>query len=194
MTQYGFYYNQDLCIGCMTCQVACKDANDLPVGTLYRHVTGFETGTYPNVGRYLYSATCNHCEEPACVQICPAEALYKDEETGLVLLHEENCTGCKSCMTICPYQVPQYLEDKGIIGKCFACTNAPGETNPACVASCVTRALEFGDVEELRSKHSGENLVQDLPCLPPSSQTSPSTLIMPRDAALEKEFSRDVCW
>ena len=43
----GFYFNQQMCIGCRTCQVACKDKNDLEVGYLFRRVESFEVGEFP---------------------------------------------------------------------------------------------------------------------------------------------------
>ena len=195
MAQLGFYFDQQACINCMACQVACKDVNNLPVGIFYRKVQGFETGAYPAVGRYSVSSTCNHCANPACVETCPTEAMYKDEATGLVLHRDEDCIGCKACHTACPYQVPQFLEDKGITGKCYACTNAAGgDTSPSCVSACNMRALDFGDLEELRAKYSGQELVSDIACLPVSSKTTPSLLIQARPAALESQYAMDACW
>ena len=71
MAQYGFYFDQTVCAGCHTCQIACKDKNRLDVGTLYRKVRTFETGEYPNPGIYHLATTCNHCDNPACVAACP---------------------------------------------------------------------------------------------------------------------------
>lgn len=195
MAQYGFYFNQQACIGCMACQVACKDANDLPVGVFYRKVNGYETGEYPTIGRYIVSASCNHCANPACVEICPTGAMYKDEATGLVLHKDDDCIGCKSCMTACPYQVPQYLVVPGIVGKCGACLNAAGgDTTPACVSACNMRALEFGDIEELAAKHADETLVDEIACMPSAQKTTPSILINARPAAFEADFRKDAVW
>ena len=80
MGKKAFYFNMANCIGCRTCQIACKDVNDLEVGTLFRHVDSFETGAYPSAVLYHYSSSCNHCEEPACVANCPTGAMYIDEE------------------------------------------------------------------------------------------------------------------
>jgi len=195
MGNLGFYFNQEACVGCRACQVACKDVNNLPVGILYRQVRGFETGAYPSVARYSYSGTCNHCLAPACTEICPTGAMYKDEETGVVLHKDEECIGCKACVEACPYDVPKYLDDAGITGKCYACADLRknGE-QPACVASCPMRALEFGDIDELTAAHAGEDLVSDIACLPSSEQTGPSLAISARKAAFEVNFMEDVCW
>ena len=94
MAQYGFYFDQTVCAGCHTCQIACKDKNRLDVGTLYRKVRTFEVGEYPNPGIYHLATTCNHCDNPACVAACPTKRTVKDEETGLVC-HDANikCLG-----------------------------------------------------------------------------------------------------
>ena len=62
MAQYGFYFDQTVCAGCHTCQIACKDKNRLEVGTLYRKVITCETGEYPNPGIYHLATACNHCD------------------------------------------------------------------------------------------------------------------------------------
>ena len=76
MGKLGFYFDSTLCIGCRTCQVACKDKNGLPAGISYRVVRSFETGDYPRPGFYHYSGACNHCFSPACVASCPVGAIH----------------------------------------------------------------------------------------------------------------------
>ena len=59
--------------------------------------------------------------------------------------------------------------------------------NPACVDSCTMRAIEWGDVEELKAKY-GEDSVKDLPVLPDSSKTKPSVFIKAKAEASNREF------
>lgn len=186
----GFYFNQSICIGCRTCQIACKDRNDLEVGHIYRTVTTFETGKYPDARAYHYSAACNHCENPKCVAGCPTGAMYKAED-GTVQHDDDMCIGCDYCAWNCPYGVPQYFDALGITGKCDSCAaeRAAGG-NPVCVDACLMRALEFGDLDELKAKHADESLVQELPILPEASITNPSILIYPRTAALSSDFAK----
>lgn len=184
MPKKGFYFNQASCIGCKTCQIACKDKNDLEVGILFRHVTDYEIGVYPSVASYHYAATCNHCEKPACVAGCPNGAMYIDDEDGTVQHDNEKCIDCQYCVEACPYGVPQYIESLKSVRKCDACKQLRenGE-QPACVAACPMRALEFGAVEELMAAHP--DAVKDIVILPDSSETNPCTLIEPKAAALE---------
>ena len=183
----GFYFNMQNCIGCRTCQIACKDKNDLPVGIIYRHVHSYETGSFPNVGIFNFSASCNHCENPACVAICPVGAMQKAED-GTVVHDDELCIGCQSCVNACPYGVPQYREELNITGKCDACASLRAQgKKPACVASCLMRCLDFGDVDELVATY-GPDYVHDLGILPSSDQTGPNTLIVAKSEALDASY------
>ena len=186
MSKMGFYFNQKKCVGCRTCQVACKDKNDLEVGELFRHVTSYQAGKYPNAMLYHYAATCNHCMDPACVAACPNGAMYVDEEDGTVQHDDTKCLGCQYCVEACPYSVPVYIEELNLTHKCDACKQLrdAGEP-PACVAACPMRALEFGPYDELLAAHP--EAVSEIAILPESSQTSPCTLIDPKAAALEPD-------
>ena len=186
MPKMGFYYNQSACSGCKTCQIACKDKNDNEIGILFRHVRDFEVGSYPAASLYHYAGTCNHCEMPACVANCSTGAMYIDDEDGTVQYDDSKCDGCQACVSACPYGVPQYIESMNVVHKCDACKalRENGE-QPACVAACPMRALEFGPVEELAAAHP--DAVKDIVILPDSETTHPCTLIDAKPAALEGE-------
>lgn len=188
MTKLGFYYDMEYCIGCRVCQIACKDKNNLRVGENYRKMRTFETGAYPKPGLFSYSDTCNHCAEAKCVKGCPTGAMHYGDD-GTVQHDAEMCIGCQYCVWNCPYSVPQYLEEKNVVGKCDFCKDLrdKGE-NPACVDACTTRVLKWGDIDELRTEHDGENLVSELPILPAASITKPSILIKPRAIALQTDY------
>jgi len=183
----GFYFDMTRCIGCRACQVACKDKNNLEVGAIFRNAKTYETGSFPDVNAFSFSTSCNHCETPACVTVCPIGAMYKAED-GTVICDQELCDGCQACVEICPYQVPQFIEATGKVNKCDACAylRAKGE-NPACVDACPNRALDFGDVAELESKY-GKDLVCDLAILPDSEMTHPNTRIKAKDFAKKGDF------
>ncbi len=186
MGRKGFYYDQSACIGCRTCQAACKNKNQLEVGTLFRQVHTFETGKFPAPVSYHYAATCNHCENPACVAVCPNAAMFIDETDGTVQHDDTKCIGCQYCVNACPYGVPQYIEAKSKSHKCDACyqLRALGE-QPACVAACPMRALEFGEIDDLRAAHP--NAVNQIAVLPDASQTNPSVAIDAKPVALTDE-------
>ncbi|WP_048600440.1 DMSO/selenate family reductase complex B subunit [Rubeoparvulum massiliense] len=187
--QLGFYIEQNRCIGCRACQVACKDKNDLEVGVLFRKVKEVEYGSFvqqgdaylPNVGAYYISISCNHCTDPKCVENCPTGAMYKREEDGVVLVNPDVCVGCRYCTMACPYGAPQFIEELGQVRKCNFCLEliANGE-QPACVGACPTRCIHYGPIDELREKFGG---TADLYGLPSSEITHPNILFNPHKDA-----------
>ncbi len=93
-----------------------------------------------------------HCGEPACAKVCPAGAITKRGEDGIVVVDKEKCIGCHYCFFACPFGVPQYT-DEGM-DKCDCCIGngvEPGDM-PHCVATCPTQALQFGTMDELAEK------------------------------------------
>lgn len=188
--QYAFYFNSNLCTGCKACQVACKDKWDLNVGVTWRRVAEYSggewtpnpDGTYThNVVGYYVSVACNHCQNPLCVENCPTTAMHKNED-GIVMIDTEQCIGCRYCEWACPYSAPQFDEERGVMTKCNFCYDAlaVGEP-PSCVAACPTRALMFGEREELEATYGTVHAVAPLP---PEDITDPSLIITPhRDAA-----------
>ncbi|MEM5817840.1 MAG: 4Fe-4S dicluster domain-containing protein [Desulfitobacterium hafniense] len=184
MGKLGFYFDMEACVGCRTCQIACKDKNNNTIGILYRRVRHFETGVYPRPDGFNYSSACNHCAEAKCVKGCPTGAMHYAED-GTVQHDKNKCIGCKYCIWNCPYGAPQFLEESGIVGKCDSCKELRDQGgNPACVDACIMRCLEFGDLDELKAKH-GADLVQELSILPDAKVTNPSVLIKPRSCAMD---------
>lgn len=188
MARYGFYFDMSACGACKTCQIACKDKNDLKVGTIFRRVRSFELGVYPNPGLYSFSGACNHCAKPKCVEGCPTGAMHIAEDST-VQHDKDKCIGCRYCTWACPYGAPQFIPELGKVGKCDSCKDLRDKgQNPACVDACVMRAIEWGNLDELRAKHAGKELTSDLPILAPSSIANPSLLIKPHRLAKQNNF------
>lgn len=191
MGKLGFYYDNSRCTGCRACQIMCKDTNNLPVGVIYRRVRSYEQGNYPNPGYYHFSWNCNHCENPACVSVCPVGAMHVADD-GTVQPNDELCIGCRSCASACPYEIPQLREEEALIGKCDSCKDIRAQGGkPACVDACVMRCLDFGDLDELKQTY-GSDLVSELAILPSAKETGPSLLINPRQCALEADFEEKI--
>lgn len=173
----GFYFDSTVCTECKACQIACKDLHDVDASINLRKVYCVEGGAFPKPWVYHLSVACNHCDNPACIPVCPVGSITKADD-GSVIKDLSVCIGCKSCTEACPYGAPKYIESVNLTYKCDACKDLrdKGE-NPVCVDACNMRALEFGDIEELRKKHEGENLTSDLPPLPSSSETTPNFIV-----------------
>ncbi len=88
---------------------------------------------------------CNHCTNPACVQVCPTGATYKTKD-GVVLIDHEYCIGCQYCVQACPYGARFFNYEKMVTDKCTWCYHRITKgLNPACVEVCPMQARIFGD-------------------------------------------------
>ena len=192
MAQYGFYFDSSRCTGCHTCELACKDYHDLSQTETFRKVYDYEGGetvagedgivTSATAFMYHVSAACNHCTTPACVDACPAGAIVKDEETGIVYVDKDTCAGAKACIEACPYGVPIWREEEKKADKCDLCRSRIAEgKRPICVDACPLRALDFGEIEELRSKYPDG--IDNIAPLADPAATGPNVVIKPGPAA-----------
>ena len=186
--QYAFHFDASACNGCKACSIACKSKNELPVGITWRRVYEYGGGGWVadidnpsqlvpgNIYAYAVSVACNHCQNPRCVEVCPASAMTKRDD-GIVLIDADKCIGCRYCEWACPYGAPQFDERVGQMTKCNMCQDliAQGE-KPYCVEACVMRALDFGELDELRAKYGTENAIEPLP---EAKYTDPSFVITP---------------
>lgn len=142
--QLGFIYDSTRCVRCRTCETACKATRAVEPGLRWRWTGETWQGTFPEVTRTFLSASCMHCAEPACISVCPTDAISKTVD-GVVRVDAEKCNGCRECLSACPYDVPQFGHD-GIMQKCDYCRGP--DTAPVCAAHCPTGALRYGDVSD----------------------------------------------
>ncbi len=157
MTDVGILVDPRRCIACNACSIACMVENRFPGGVFATNVEEHNHGTYPSVSMHLVKRSCLHCRDPICVRVCPSQAMGRSEN-GAVDHRPELCIGCGYCAFSCPFQVPKVT--KGTAHKCTMCGDrvARGE-KPACVATCPTSALVFGDREDL-AQRAKERLAQ----------------------------------
>ena len=175
MGNLGFFYDTDRCTGCRVCQVACKEKNKLPVGDFCRRVDSFEANIGGQQKWVHFSSACNHCEKPACVEVCPTGAMYKAED-GTVQHKDALCIGCGRCVHHCPYGAPFLNKYTGYAQKCDACIQRRSEgKEPACVEACPMRALHFGNLEELSAQFGEYGAA--LSFLPTEELTSPCLMV-----------------
>ncbi len=109
--RWGMVVDLNRCVGCQTCTIACKHANDTPPGVQWRQVLDVERGTYPDVERLFLVTGCQHCAEPPCVPVCPTGAT-RQRADGLVTMDYETCIGCGYCAVACPYQARTIVHDR----------------------------------------------------------------------------------
>jgi Fe-S-cluster-containing dehydrogenase component len=170
----GLVIDLDTCVGCQACATSCKEWNaggypapltDIephgadPHGPWLNRVHAYDVGEGAASRTVHFPRSCLHCEEPACVTVCPTGASYKRAEDGIVLVDPDTCIGCKLCSWACPYGAREYDYVDGVMKKCTLCVDRiynrhlPEEDRiPACVRACPTgaRHLAGGRARRLR--------------------------------------------
>jgi formate dehydrogenase iron-sulfur subunit len=138
------------CIGCRSCEVACKQTHGLP-DEPEPELSATALTVVQERHNHFVRRLCMHCQEPACASVCPVAALRKTP-AGPVVYEADRCIGCRYCMLACPFSVPRYEWSRvaPFVKKCDLCAErlAAGEV-PACVEACPVGAVVFGDRDEL---------------------------------------------
>ena len=174
--QYRFHFDMTKCIGCRSCEVACNEQNGNPADINWRRIGELEGGAYPDTMRHYLSMGCNHCLDADCVKGCPVEAYTKDPVTGIVLHSADACIGCQYCVWNCPYSVPQFNTERGVVGKCDMCQGRLSEgLEPACVNACPEHAIEIEIVDKLAWRV--DHATADSPGMPAARHTISTTRI-----------------
>ena len=171
--RYGFVIDQDRCIGCHACTVACKDEHKVPVGVFRTWVKYIEKGSFPDTSRHFGVMRCNHCEQAPCIEICPTSALFK-RDNGIVDFDNSRCIGCKSCMQACPYDALYIDPETSTAAKCNFCAHrVEANLEPACVVVCPTQAIMTGDLDDPQSHVSRVIATQKVAVRKPHKGTQP---------------------
>ena len=177
-TKLGLVIDLDICVGCHACAVNCKEWNTgghmAPLtdmnpfgkgqdGVWFNRIHAYEISPkYGGVNMTTYfPKSCLHCEDAACVTVCPTGASYKRVEDGIVLVEESKCIGCKLCSWACPYGAREFDSDAGVMKKCTLCIDRiynqnldPVDRVPVCVSTCPAGARHFGNLGDPQSEVS----------------------------------------
>ncbi|AGS34478.1 4Fe-4S ferredoxin [Corynebacterium maris DSM 45190] len=125
--------------------------------------------------RWLMSSdVCKHCTNAGCLDVCPTGALFRTEH-GTVVVQDDVCNGCGTCVAGCPFGVIERRTDGGVekkqshgrddghhaagegeptnVGvaqKCTLCYDRmkDGQT-PACAQACPTTSIKYGEYDDL---------------------------------------------
>jgi anaerobic dimethyl sulfoxide reductase subunit B (iron-sulfur subunit) len=182
MAQFGFYFDADRCVQCRACEVACSSVHNLEPGVKRVKILQSWSGEFPDIKTSYLPLICMQCNKPACEEACPAGAISKRAEDGIVIVDKNKCNGCQECLSACPFEIPQFDSD-GMLQKCDFCLESGKE--PVCAVHCPTDALKYGTMEHLSEPVTGK-IAKNLP-----GPTGPSMIISPAPVAdiIQNQFS-----
>lgn len=173
MARVAMLIDESTCMGCRGCQLACKQWNDLPgeetkqqgsyenpldlSPATWTRVKYTEIGEGDNLQWLFLTQGCLHCGDPACVAVCPTEALRQDPSLGIVTVERDLCNGCGYCTQFCPFGIPRLdadlLSGEGKATKCTFCQDrVTNGLPPACAKTCPSKAFAFGDRDDMLAK------------------------------------------
>ena len=182
--RYGFVIDQNRCIGCHACTVACKEEHNIAVGVNRTWVKYIEKGRYPDTRRHFAVLRCNHCDDAPCIEICPTVALFRRAD-GIVDFDHERCIGCKSCMQACPYDALYIDPERNTAAKCnFDASRVEMGYKPACEVVCPTQAILSGDLDDPNSLVSKRIALEKVSVRKPEKGTKPKLFYVGVDGDL----------
>jgi Fe-S-cluster-containing dehydrogenase component len=140
-----FFIDPNRCIGCRACVQACGEC-DTHRGHPMIHLEYVDrarsTQTVPVV--------CMHCESPTCAEVCPADAIKKEEDGVVLSARKPRCVGCSNCVLACPFGVPKMESEYDLMMKCDMCYDRTSVgLKPMCASVCPSGALFFGTRQQL---------------------------------------------
>jgi Fe-S-cluster-containing dehydrogenase component len=153
---HEFFIDPGRCIGCQACVQACSEC-DTHKGRPMIHLEYVDrarsTQTVPVV--------CMHCDSPTCAEVCPADAIKKNEEGVVLSARKPRCVACSNCVLACPFGVPKMMTDYDLMMKCDLCYDRTSAgKKPMCASVCPSGALFFGtraEVERQRPRSATLN-------------------------------------
>lgn len=170
---YRMAVDLERCTGCHACSVACKVENQVPLGHFRTKVYYHDSGQYPDVRRSFLPVVCMQCVDAPCLTACPTHSIRRGDD-GIVRIDTDTCVGHGRCEEACPYGAIYVDPQTNLADKCDFCSHrlAAGMA-PACVETCPSGALVFGDttdpaspIAKFEAKYAAE-----LTVLKPEEQT-----------------------
>jgi len=151
MTHKAIVVDQMRCNGCQICEIHCSRIKEGKVWLEASRIWIFPF--YPGID---IAVVCQQCENAPCMDACPVDAFYRDKGTDAVLIDQEKCVGCRSCIKACPIgAIHLHPEGKKAI-KCDLCGG-----DPECVKRCPENALEYR-MTPFDAKKSPDEIAEDI--------------------------------
>jgi Fe-S-cluster-containing dehydrogenase component len=182
---FGFGLDLARCIGCRRCVHACVKENNQSRDPPLHWITVLEMDReggvdvmgadayyapplVPRDGKFYLPVSCQQCQDPPCVKVCPVGATWQEPD-GIVVIDYNWCIGCRYCMAACPYSARRFNWDepaipgaevnpethylgnrprpRGVAEKCTWCIQRVRKGRyPACLEACPVGARKFGNL------------------------------------------------
>lgn len=151
-----FFVDMQRCIGCHACEMACAECEtNGQESMIHIHYVDRAHTVQTTV------QVCMHCEDPACANVCPADAITKDNFGVVHTANTARCIGCSNCVLACPFGVPKKEEKAELMMKCNMCYDRTSAgKKPMCATVCPSQALYYGTREEIRKMRPDSEPVQ----------------------------------
>ncbi|MEA1968576.1 MAG: 4Fe-4S dicluster domain-containing protein [Thermodesulfobacteriota bacterium] len=174
------FVNVEKCIGCRHCEIACakEHSNNKDLLSILNDDPQPQPGISVGLGIDFmkFPNRCRHCDPAPCQQICPTGAIYRDEESGSVIVKETSCISCGMCAMVCPFSAITFHRTPAvntlISYKCDDCIERRKDgREPACAEACKTGALIFGNINEIISSKKQDivmEITKDIKGIEPS--------------------------
>ncbi len=148
-------FDPEKCVGCKQCALSCSFTKE----------KSFSLGKARNKTLWVHKKdmfvpiSCQHCEKPLCLDVCPTGAISRNEYAGAIGINDETCNGCKACMEICPFDAVIWDVDRGCVIKCDLCGG-----DPECVKHCLYGTLSWVEADEaaISRKQSGVDYLAEV--------------------------------
>jgi carbon-monoxide dehydrogenase iron sulfur subunit len=148
--------DHEKCTGCRECELACSVFH---TGASNPSRSRIKVIKWEWEGLYL-PMTCQNCEKPFCVEVCPTKACHVDPGMNRVLIDSNICIGCKTCILACPFGAPSFDNVERVTVKCDYC-----DGDPQCVRFCEVNAIKYVDASQVNKDkqfNAAEKLINAL--------------------------------
>jgi len=128
------------CTGCRLCENVCAVFHD---GVSNPARSRIKVIKWESEGIYI-PMSCQQCQDAPCMIICPVKAISRDEKLSRVMVNQDKCIGCRSCVTVCPFGAMNF---NVIDRKVFKCDYCDGD--PQCVRFCDMKAVDYIEADRV---------------------------------------------
>jgi carbon-monoxide dehydrogenase iron sulfur subunit len=166
MTHRTLVADYEKCTGCRNCEMACSVFH---MGACNPTKSAVRIVKWEREGLEV-PIVCQQCEDPACADICPVQAISRDADTSAMVVDDDLCVGCQMCIIACPFGAITLDKDRRQAIKCDLC----GGVEPWCVRFCEPGALTYKlpSAVSLDKKRAAGRLLVEVLSNPRASGTS----------------------